>query len=402
MQIENMESNETQIELSLMPIILMLTAKLRWLLMVPLICALLALLYSKLVDPIYHATVRILPPQYNENTVNALSDQFGGESQFGNSALTLANPTDLFVGVLNSRSIRDAVVADMDLAQHYGLDNGYDVRQRLSKNTDILAGKDGIVSLTAKDTDPAKAAAIANAYVNEFYSFSSQLARSEDARRMEFFDNALNRAKDKLLASDQHLSQVEDLTGFTRLDGQDQAIIQAAAELRAEISAREVQLSTMATYTTDTNPDVILIREELRNLRTELASLRDRRQVSAAEPFPQLGAVPNVMLEHSRSQREVEYWESIVLVLGKFTELGRIDERRDMSLFQVLDWATPPEKKSEPRTLINMVLAAVVSGFLCVAWFLISGYIQQRREQSVRFDAQWQTLQQHLMLWRKA
>ena len=54
------------------------------------------------------------------------------------------------------------------------------------------------------------------------------------------------------------------------------------------------------------------------------------------------------MLAHTRGQREVDYWENIVQLLGKFTELGKIDERRDMSLFQVLDWAVPPEFKSKP------------------------------------------------------
>ena len=97
-------------------------------------------------------------------------------------------------------------------------------------------------------------------------------------------------------------------------------------------------------------------------------------------------------MEHARSRREVEYWENIVELLGQFTELGKIDERRDMSLFQVLDYAVPPEFKSKPRTAVNVLLSTIGSGIACLLWVLASAYVGQRRERSPEFDRQWRQL----------
>ena len=94
---------------SVLPLLLVIARRLRLLVGIPFLCAVLAVAYSLLVAPVYTATARILPPQYNENTVMAMQNQLGGESQLGNSALTLKNPKnwELFD--------RGTMVAKMDL-----------------------------------------------------------------------------------------------------------------------------------------------------------------------------------------------------------------------------------------------------------------------------------------------
>ncbi|MEM7705883.1 MAG: Wzz/FepE/Etk N-terminal domain-containing protein [Pseudomonadota bacterium] len=379
-------------ELSVMPLLLVLARRLPLLAGLPLAAAIVAVIYCKLVDPVYTATARILPPQYNENTVSGMQNQLGGESQLGNSALTLKNPTDLFVGVLKSRTIMDAVIDNQSLAEHYGMAKSHDLRQKLGGSTTIRAGKDGIVSISVEDLDPERAAEIANAYVRQFYAFSAELAQQQAQRRSDFYDNALTRARARLDQADMALSSVEKQTGFTRLNGQDQAIVQAAAEIQAQIAAREIQLRTMASYTTEANPDVQLYKRELSHLREELESMKGGLGSTEGRALIELGGAPDALQLHGQRQREVEYWESIVLVVGRFGELGKIDVTRDMSLFQVLDWAIAPEDKSKPRTSVAAILTLLGTGSGCLFWVLASAYVMERRRQSERFEDQWQEL----------
>jgi len=391
---ENHDGMRSESLHSLLPLLLVLARRIRLLIGVPFVCGILAVVWSLIADPIYTGTARILPPQYNENTVMAMQNQLGGESQLGNSALTLKNPTDLFVGILTSRTIVDAVIEANDLLEYHDEEEMDDARRALENATEIRAAKDGIVSISVEDTDREMAARLANAYVNQFYAFSRSLAREEAARRAEFYTDALEAAQERLAAADVALATTEKMTGFTRLDGQDEAIIQTAAELQAQIAAREIQLQTMASYATETNPDVRLIRREVENLRSELAALRDPTMdgETTARPFVGLGDVPDALLAHARSRRDVEYWEHIVMLLGRFSELGKIDEGRDMSLFQVLDRAVPPHDKSKPRTRVNAILAAISSGFACLLWVLASAYVNQRRTESREFDETWREL----------
>jgi uncharacterized protein involved in exopolysaccharide biosynthesis len=393
---------------SILPLLLILARRLRLLIGVPVACAVLAVIYSMVAAPVYTATARILPPQYNENTVMAMQNQIGGESQLGNSALTLKNPTDLFVGILSSRTIIDAVIEASNLRDYYDETDIGDLRKELSAATEIRAAKDGIVSIAVEDTDREMAASLANAYVDQFYAFSQSLARQQAMRRAEFYGTALDAARSRLAEADRDLARIEKKTGFTRLAGQDQAIVWSAAELQSQISAREIQLQTMASYATASNPDVQLIKRELANLRAMLARLHESPQSGGNEgsaragPFIGLGQAPDAMLSEDQAKRNVKYWESIVTLLGRFSELGQIDERRDMSLFQVLDRAIPPHDKSKPRTGVNAILALLGSGFACLLWVLASAYVEQRRAASSIFDQQWLELERLLLPWRTA
>lgn len=383
---------------SILPLLLVIVRRLRLLVGLPLLCGVVAIVYSMISDPIYTATARILPPQYNENTVMAMQNDLGGNSQLGNASLTLQNPTDLFVGILTSRTIMDAVIETNQLLTYYKQPSVYDARKILSAATQIRATKDGIVSIAVEDTDREQAALLANSFVDEFYRFSESLARNQAQRRSKFYSVALDNARQQLAAAEATLLAIEKQTGYTRLDGQDQAIVLAAAELQAQISAREIQLKTMSGYATPDNPDYRLINRELGNLRTELKSLIDGNSDNSVgnsvddAPFVSLGQAPNALLAHNQARRDVAYWENILMSIGRYSELGTIDESRDMSLFQVLDWATPPQDKSKPRTRVNAILAVLGSGFSCLLWVLASAYVSQRREQSDNFDQQWKEL----------
>ncbi|MEM7081903.1 MAG: Wzz/FepE/Etk N-terminal domain-containing protein [Pseudomonadota bacterium] len=399
-QIQTAE-NRDQASHSALPLLLILARRLKFLIFVPLAAGILAIIYSKSVDPIFTATARILPPQYNENTVLGMQNQPGGESQLGNSALTLKNPTDLFVGILTSRTIVDAVIERHALLDYFDEEEIGEVRRTLSGATVIRAAKNGIVSIAVEDTDPEMAAVLANAYVEEFYAFSRALARQQAQQRSSFYDTALDSAWTKLYNADRELAETEKETGFTRLNGQQGAIVQSVAELQGQIASREIQLETMSSYATATNPDVRLLRRELSNLKRELAEHQNRQQNDAITPLVGLGSAPEAMLVHAQGKRQVEYWEQIVMLLGRFSELGKIDETRDMSLFQVLDHAIPPHDKSAPRTAVNAILATLGTGFVCLMWVLVSDYIRQRRDASVAFDAQWQELLAQLIPFRK-
>jgi len=377
---------------SILPLLLTLARRRRFLIGVPFVCAVLAVVYSLLAPPIFTATARILPPQYNENTVMAMQNQLGGESQLGNSALTLKNPTDLFVGILTSRTILDAVIDATDLRNYYDEPEIGVARQALDAAISIRAGKDGIVSISVDDTDRDMAATLANAFVDQFYEFSRTLARQQAAQRAAFYGNALASAKQELAAADIELARIEKLTGFTRLDGQDEAIVRSAAELQGQIAAREVQLKTMASYATPSNPDYRLIRRELVNLRAELQAASTPADGARTGPFVGLGDVPDALLEHARRKRDVHYWETIVALFGRFSELGKIDESRDISLFQVLDRAIPPHDKSKPRTRVAVVLSGLGSGLICLLWVLAAAHVSQRRAECAEFERHWQEL----------
>ncbi len=387
---------------SLMPILLPLIQAKLLLIGVPFLVSFCVLLHGIFSTPYFKASTRLLPPQYNQNTISRGLITMGGESALGNSALNLKNPNDLFVGILRSRTILDSVIESHDLLKHYKAQDMDSARQILESRTDINSGKDGIVEIAVEDSDPGRAAQLANAYVRELQSFSSDLAKKEGSRRSDFFNNALSKARHSLNEADEQLRKTEKITGFTRLKGQDEAILSTARDLRNQIANKEVQLRTLLSYATEENPDVRLLRSELTNLKQQVQeatsepALKDQN-ASSHGAFVPLSKAPDALMEHSQRKRDVEYWENIVTILGQYTELGKMDETRDFSLFQVLDIAINPQTKSRPRIKVNVILSLVGSTMLTVMFIWARAYVRQRRVASSRFAEQLRILKHELL-----
>ncbi|HEX6466846.1 MAG TPA: Wzz/FepE/Etk N-terminal domain-containing protein, partial [Terriglobales bacterium] len=158
------------------------------------ISALVALVVALLIPNKYTATAKIMPPQAAQSSVSAMLGQLGalaGLSGAGGKDLGLKNPADLYVGILKSRTIADALIAKFELQRVYRAKKLTDAREELEKHAIIESEKDGLISISFEDKDPRRAAAIANAYVDQLYQANQRLAISEASQRRLFYEKQL-------------------------------------------------------------------------------------------------------------------------------------------------------------------------------------------------------------------
>jgi uncharacterized protein involved in exopolysaccharide biosynthesis len=267
-----------------------------------------------------------------------LAAQLGSLAGLVGGASGLKNPADQYVALLKSRSVFDAIVQRFDLKELYEAMFLEDARKALEQRTRVMAGvKDGIISIEVDDHDPKRAAAIANAFVEELRNLTKTLAISEAAQRRLFFEEQLAQAKDNLTTSEIALqgSGVSEAT----LRTVPQSALEALARLKAQITAQEIKLASMRTFMTDAHPEYRLAIQELFALRTEL---------SKAEQSNPVKAVGNGV-EYIAKYRDFKYHETLFELMAKQYELARLDEAREGAVIQVVDAAQPPERKSKPK-----------------------------------------------------
>jgi hypothetical protein len=60
--------------------------------------------------------------------------------------------------------------------------------------------------------------------------------------------------------------------------------------------------------------------------------------------------------------RDVKYYEAIFDILARQLELAKLDEAKEGAFIQVVDAASPPERKSFPKRIL-ITLAAAAGGF---------------------------------------
>ena len=345
-------------------------------------CGALALLISLLIPNKYTATTRILPPQQAQSSAAAMLGQLGALATLGGKDLGLKNPSDLYVGILKSRTIADDLINQFDLRRLYRDNKMADARDDLARHTAIEAGKDGLISISFEDRDPRRSAQIANAYVDELYTANQRLAISEAAQRRLFYEKQLEAEKEALANAEVELKKTQEATGLIQLNSQAEAIIRSVAALKAQITAKEVQIQGMRTFSTEENPDLLRAQRELAALRSELAKLENSQSIGGGNIQVPTGKVPQLGLEYTRKLREVKYHEQLFEILAKQYEAARIDEGRSASLVQVVDAAVEPDKKSGPLRGVITALAALFGAVLSAIFVLFSAACRNAQAES--------------------
>lgn len=353
-------------EISLLDLLIVLAERKRTILGAAAIFAIVAVVVSLLLPKRYTATVTLLPPQQSSSMGSLLASQLGnlgGMAALAGGSLGLKNPNDMYVAMLKSRTVEDAMIQRYGLMQEYEKKYLSDTRKAFEKYTNVDgSGKDGLLHISVEDRDPRRAAELANGYVDQFRKLSEHLAISEASQRRLFFQQQLEQAKDKLANSEEALKETEQKTGLIQLDSQARALIESAASLRAEITAKEVQIEGMQTYATGQNAQLIQAQRELDELRAQLAKLGGSEESSGL--IVPKGKVPEAGLEYMRKLRDVQYYQTIFEILAKQFEVAKLDEAKEGALIQVVDPAIPPDKRSSPRRGL-IVIVSTVLGFFC-------------------------------------
>jgi len=360
--------------------------------------ALLSIVIVLLLPQYFTAEAKLLPPQQSQSMASAMMSQLGQLAPLlqaaGGKDLGIRNPNDMYVAMLKSRTVADALIDRFSLMNVYHKKLREEARRRLEDLTQIAAGKDGIISVSVDDRSPARAAEMANAYIDELEKLTRTLAITDAGKRRIFFEREVKDANDELAAAESQLKQTEESTGIIQLDSQAKVMLQAYADLRAQVAMKQVELQSMRSFATAENPDLIRVQQELAALQTQLSRF-ERGQGTRSPTDLALEKVPGAGLEYVRKLREVKYRETLFELLAKQYEAARIDEARDASVIQVMDKAITPEKRSWPKRGL-FVIAVTLFAFLVGILLAYLTESLKRTKEDPHFAAKWHLLKAYL------
>ncbi len=326
----------------------------------------------------YTAVTALMPPQQTPSTASMLMSQLTGNSAsplaaMAGGSLSLKSPNDIYIGLLHSRPVADAIIRQFGLTRLYRARDMTGAREHLAKETVIASEKDGFITITVTDIDKQRAAAIANAYTEQLRVLTRALAVTEASERRLFYEEQLKQARESLVAAELLFEQVQQSKGLVELDAQAKAMIEGLAELRAHVAAKQVEVQTLRTYATEHNPALERAERELSSLQAEAARSVQRNHSSGFGDLG-LGDVPGAGMEYLRAEHEVKYRQIMFDLLIKQYDAARMDEAKDASIIQVVEPAIAPDRKSSPKRALIVVLftaAGLFTGGLLalLAWW---------------------------------
>lgn len=315
---------------------------------------------------IYRAHASILPPQSDSDALSTKAmDLIGGIGPVGFAGTGLGrSSSELLATVLRSRRLADMVVQAEDLQNYYNTSTLPATRRRFDDAFSTTIDADGLVNVYVSDRDPEKAASVANTVVSALDSINHSVALTAASSTRRFVESQLTEVQSQLTAAENELRDFQEQKGTIALEEQLNVLIQNLAVLRVERMKQEMQLA--------------LLQDRLPAGHQRLQSIRDRiatidLQINAAESSNDsaatltAGNAPQLSLQSLRLIRKVTVYEQIYQFLRQRLEQAKIDERRDLPTFTILDRAVPPDQKWRPlRSFIVLGSGLTAAAILLV------------------------------------
>jgi len=306
----------------------------------------------------YSAIARVTPPLEPPASTAALTSQIGTLASLAGIGVP-TNPSDVVAGLLASQTVLDAVISKFGLKEIYNertLLRKYfkkptliKTREDLTSAVKVSVGKDdGIVTIEVLDQDVQLAVKIANTFVTELRTLTKTIAAGEARDRRTLYEAEVKNARNDLTSAESKLRSAQESTGLIDLNAQAQAIIENIARLRADIISKEIQISSTRTFATERNPDYARQVEELSRMRGELEKLEKSNLYEQGNVLVATAKIPELSLEVVRSMRDVKFYSTLLAALETQYALAKIDELREPSVVQVVDFAVPVDEETRP------------------------------------------------------
>jgi capsule polysaccharide export protein KpsE/RkpR len=344
----------------------------------------LGLLLAFIIPSHYESTVQLMPPDSDDSSgmtmLAALAGSTGAMSGLGAIAgdlLGLKNSGAVFVGILRSRTVQDRLVDRFNLQEVYWEKYKEDACKDLADNSDISEDrKSGIITIEVTDNDPQRAAAIAQAYVDELNRLAAEVSTSAAHRERVFLEERLRSVKRDLNNASVAFSQFSSKNTTIDIEEQAKAMVGAAAALQGELIASESELKGLEQIFTPNNVRVRSIKSRIAELRAQLAKLGGEAG-TAGQPgqsgdsmYPTMRQLPILGVTYFDLYREAKIQEAVYETLTQRYELAKVQEAKETPSVKVLDGANLPETKSFPPRLLIILLTTFLSVAGCVCWIL--------------------------------
>jgi uncharacterized protein involved in exopolysaccharide biosynthesis len=333
-------------------------------------------LVAFLIPKRYESTARLMPPDNQSSSglsmaAAAMSGTAGagGLGGIASDFLGLKSTSDVFVGILTSRTVEDKLIQQFDLKKLYGTRSMEDARRALAEHTGIYVDrKSQIISITVTDRSPQRAAAMGQAYVEELNRLVAELSTSSARRERVFLEGRLKAVSEDLEAAEKDFSQFASKNTAIDVKEQGRAMVEAAALLQGQLIAAQSQYEGLREIYTDNNPRVRTVKARIDELQRQLEKLGGKGESATVvssqtgdSMYPSIRKLPLLGVTYADLYRRTKIQEAVLETLTKEYELAKVQEVKEIPTVKTLDIANIPDKKSFPPRLLIMLLGTALA-----------------------------------------
>lgn len=322
----------------------------------------------------FESTAQLMPPDSQSSSSMAMLAAMsartgGGLSAFAGDLLGIKSSGALFIGILRSRTVEDRLIERFDLKKVYSIRLDEAARRELMENTAIYEDrKSGILTITVTDKDPKRAAAVAQAYIEELDRLVAKVSTSSARREREFLEERLKTVQGDLEAAEKDFSQFASKNNTIDIKEQGRAMVEAAAMLEGQLIAAKSELEGLKQIYSDANVRVRSAQARVSELQSQLERIGGKGEntsfvnASQGDPlYPSIRKLPLLGVTFADLYRRTKVQEAVFEALTQQYELAKVQEAKETPSVKVLDEPRVPEKKSFPPRLLITTLCTMLA-----------------------------------------
>ncbi|NQV16170.1 hypothetical protein HQ531_11980 [bacterium] len=327
--------------------------------------ALLSAAISMVLPKWYRSTVLIMPPasQSPLNSIGVLGNlALGGILGGGDEN------QNRFIAILKSRRLLSDVVDNFSLWEIYDTDTYSNALSALEGNMQIEIGDEMQIQISLFDQDQDNVANILNYTVERLDSINIDLATKKAHNNRIFIETRLVDIIDSLEYLENDFIDFLKSNGVLSLTDQVTVGVAQAGELKSIVNSKEIELAVSQQILDPGNPKIKQLNIEIKALQEKYDEYFSSRNMK--DLFPNFNDIPSLQISIERIKRKIKYHTTVLEFLGPQYEQAKIEEIKDISTVQVLDWGARPEKRSRPHRSF-IVLASTMLSTLLLAYGII-------------------------------
>jgi len=281
----------------------------------------------------------------------------------------MVSPADQYIAILRSRNVQEAVIAKLNLMEHFKTKYMTDALKKLNTICFFDKTEENLIVIMATERTPQLAQKIVQTFVDELDRVNQETRQTSARYSREFLEKRLQEVEVQFHQAAENIRQFQIAHKSIALEEQVKAVIEAAAQLRSEIALKEVELHLLEKSMESTHPTVIQAKFQLQELHKQLNKLETGAGLNSSEYIVPFSKVPDLGMQYAFLTRDVEVYKAVYTLLIQQYEQAKLQEKKDTPTLKLLDRPNLPDKKSKPQRRLIVMVGALLS--ILVSFFIV-------------------------------
>lgn len=254
------------------------------------------------------------------------------------------------------------------------------IRKNLSAKLDV---KTNLFTLSFTDTDPVLAKKVVDETVSILEARFATLSGDKTLQQKALLEKKLAEVDNSVKELEAKVKSFQSKYGVTQVEALATEQITIIARLRSELILKEMEISNYEKISRVDDPQMLQLKSERDGLLAKIREIETGKG-SGSRVMPSQKELPAIAFEYAKIQRDLLVQTELFKILTQQYELAKLNAAGQDPVFQVLEMAEVPDKKSGPSRGMICVVAAMAGFFLSILLaFAVESFEKMRNDPEV-------------------